>query len=222
MVAGTWARSPWASYATSRPAPRKSANRAGQVVEAGVVGTVRARRPRRAVHGAADVGHGPAADPLGIAQRGPGVLEVVAVSLFGGLVDLAAGRREVQHRHAQGVGDEVVHLAADPVALLEHGLALPVACSRAWASMRSCWERITNPMSRPTAMPAAQIATSGPARLPAEPDRDDDRLPGGHHRDPAPESAHRRDVTGREDEQERRPFVLHRVDRHEEQHRRRR
>ena len=142
---GTWARSPRGSYADVEPG-------AAEVRDQGRR-RPRARRRRgggglavaaEQADGAPDVGHGLAADPLGLAERGHGVLERrSAAPVLGGVLEVAAGGGQVEHRHAERVRDQVVHLPGDALRSSSTACALADRCSRAWASRRSCWDRIT-------------------------------------------------------------------------------
>ena len=103
------------------PAARNSATSAARSSKPGVGGSsgrVLAEQTDRAAY----VGDGLAPDPLGLTERLDRL--GVAPTLFAAVLEVAAGRREVEHRDAQRVSDQVVDLARDPLALLEHRLPL--------------------------------------------------------------------------------------------------
>ena len=188
MVAGTWARSPCGVVRHGEAGAPEVGHQGGQVLEAG-------RRHGRGLvvaaeepDGAADVGHRLPADPLGVAERGHRVVQVGGVALPGGVLDLAAGRGEVQHRDAQRVGDQVVHLAADAVPLLEHRLPLADRVLAGLGVDAQLLGAHHEPHVEADRDPRRPDADLGSGEVAVEPDRDDDRLAGDRHRDPAPES----------------------------------
>ena len=70
--------------------------------------------------GLPDVGHRLPADVLGVPQRVDRVVDVTAV------LEVAAGSGQVQQGDAEGVRDDVMHLARDPLPLLERSLRDPL------------------------------------------------------------------------------------------------
>ena len=196
------------------PGPAVVGDQRGHVPQ---VGGRRAHRLVRAAEepdGAPDVRHRPSTHPLGVAQRGHRVVQS-GRTVLGGLLHLAAGRGQVQHRDAQGVGDQVVHLAGDPLPLLEDGLPLPhgvVACLGLDPQLLGPHDVAEVEADEDPHPPDRDL---GPGQVTLQPGQHDHRLAGDQHHDPAPQPGHAGDVAGHHDEQSRDALVLDRVGEHQ-------